>query len=306
LEQNDAEDAGSNPEGIPTNGAAGHKESGVAFVGAINSEDAAPVAVQMPVGVAVSDKSKSGAPEPRQFRTNGVAASPVPSEVQTTQVEHAEIKTESSPVSHAIQNEHAIPVLVTAAVSPQALPSAEPNGVHAAGIDETTASLSQPRAQHAAEGSGNIGVNPYQTLDQGAAAPSAVFHGGANRVAVGVHDPSLGWLEIKTQSTAGQVTAALVTTSSQTHDHLAAQLPSLAQFLAEREVKVGSMAVEQQPAGGSNSSQTGAGEERDSNAQRGDRQTSSDFNSSSTLTSPGIDADESFEERPLSYISVRA
>jgi flagellar hook-length control protein FliK len=92
-------------------------------------------------------------------------------------------------------------------------------------------------------------------MDQISAAPAAVVSSGGNRVAIGLHDPTLGWVEIKTQSTAGQIAAALVTSSNQTHQTLTAQLPSLAQFLSDREVKVNSVAVQQQATGGNNSGQ---------------------------------------------------
>jgi flagellar hook-length control protein FliK len=143
-------------------------------------------------------------------------------------------------------------------------------------------------------------------MDQISAAPAAVVSSGGNRVAIGLHDPTLGWVEIKTQSTAGQIAAALVTSSNQTHQTLTAQLPSLAQFLSDREVKVNSVAVQQQATGGNNSGQAGSGEEQGSNAQPGRGGTSSGSNANSTFTAAGLGADEVFEDRPLSYISVRA
>ena len=63
-------------------------------------------------------------------------------------------------------------------------------------------------------------------------------------MSVGVHDPNLGWVEIQTQNSGGHVDAMLVASSGQTHDSLAAQLPALAQFLEQRDVRVGTLAVQ--------------------------------------------------------------
>jgi hypothetical protein len=73
-----------------------------------------------------------------------------------------------------------------------------------------------------------------------------VLHASSSRVAVGVHDPALGWVEIDTHAAAGQVSAALIAASSQSHASLTAQLGSLAQYLAEHEVRVAHLGVAQQ------------------------------------------------------------
>ena len=300
-------DADPNLKDIPTISPAAVLGSGVATVVPANRGPGTPAAVQMLPGAVAFDVPKDGAAERGQAEANSAAVSstPVPSDVRAaSRAESGETRTESSAGGHAVQNEHAIPVQAAVPTSLQAPLTSATNGVHAVGADGAAASSNLPHAQHGAEGSGNITANPYQRLDQSAAAPSAVFNTSANRVAVSVHDPALGWVEIKTQSTAGQVTAALVTTSGQTHEHLAGQIPSITQFLTERDVKVGSVAIEQQPTGGSNGGQAGSGDERGSNPQPGGA--SSGFNANSILTTVGLDADESFEERPLSYISVRA
>lgn len=98
----------------------------------------------------------------------------------------------------------------------------------------------------------NVAANLYDKIDQGVA--PVVLHSGAQHVAVGVRDPDLGWVEIKTQNTAGQVAATLVTASGQTHAALAAQLPAMAQYLHDRDIRVGTLAVHQQMPGGNSGS----------------------------------------------------
>jgi Flagellar hook-length control protein FliK len=102
-------------------------------------------------------------------------------------------------------------------------------------------------------------ANPYQRLDQNETAPASLLHSSGNRVAVGVHDPALGWVEIDTQSSAGQVSASLVTASSQSHASLASQLPSLTEYLAAHEVKLSHIGVEQQSPGANGMGHHGAG-----------------------------------------------
>lgn len=98
----------------------------------------------------------------------------------------------------------------------------------------------------------------YDRLDQ-AAAP-VVLHSGAQHVSVGVHDPNLGWVEIQTQNSGGHVDAMLVASSGQTHDSLAAQLPALAQFLEQRDVRVATLAVQQPAQASTSGSGSGSGQ----------------------------------------------
>jgi len=62
-------------------------------------------------------------------------------------------------------------------------------------------------------------------------------------VAVGIEDPAHGWIEVRAQGTAGQVTASLAAASPEAHAALHAQLPAMAQYLAERDLGVRSVAV---------------------------------------------------------------
>ncbi|HEX3437226.1 MAG TPA: hypothetical protein VHT24_10710 [Pseudacidobacterium sp.] len=68
----------------------------------------------------------------------------------------------------------------------------------------------------------------------------------SHQVAVGVRDPSLGWVEIQTQSSAGHVSALLAAASPEAHAKLVAETPALAQYMSERDVPVHTVSVAMQ------------------------------------------------------------
>jgi len=153
-------------------------------------------------------------------------------------------------------------------------------------------------------------------------------------MSVGVHDPNLGWVEIQTQNSGGHVDAMLVASSGQTHDSLAAQLPALAQFLEQRDVRVGTLAVQhpaQAPMAGSGqgggassgggmgsgtgySGDSGAGARHSGSANAGGGREAPQSSGARTARPGGIpgtasgqgSGGEALPYRPLSYISVRA
>lgn len=88
-------------------------------------------------------------------------------------------------------------------------------------------------------------VNAFQRLDTDKT-PATLLHSSPHQIAVGVHDPSLGWLEVQTRSSAGQISATLTTASAEAHASLAAQGPAIAQFLADRNVSLHSVSVHTQ------------------------------------------------------------
>jgi len=160
--------------------------------------------------------------------------------------------------------------------------------------------------------------NLYDRIDQG---PSPVLlHSGTQHVEVGVHDPTLGWVEIKTQTTAGHVDATLVSASSQTHDSLVTQLPAMAHYLQERDVRVGTLAVHHQlmqpNTGGGQNGSSNSGPHSGSDASGGSAQNFSQSSSGQEgrgTDSPGVPTPlihpEVAEGPPpwsVSYISVRA
>lgn len=148
-------------------------------------------------------------------------------------------------------------------------------------------------------------VDPFQRLDSGISS-GTVLHVASNRVEIGVHDPAMGWLEIKTQSNAGQISAALVATSSESHANLAAQLPLLNQYLSDHEVKVNHIGVEQHPTGISGDRDaTSRQDSRSGERGREHRPPSTPEGEISLLRSPS-GWNEDLEVSPLSYISVHA
>jgi hypothetical protein len=154
-------------------------------------------------------------------------------------------------------------------------------------------------------------VNPYQHLDQ--ASEPVVLRADTGRVTVGVHDTSLGWVEIKAQGSAGQVSASLVAASSQTHASLTSQLPGLTQFLSERHVRIDHLGVEQHLQG---SREQNGRQETDRQASQGSSdgtENAEQAKSSDAASSPApslgrvASGETAFSDGvPLSYISVRA
>jgi hypothetical protein len=196
------------------------------------------------------------------------------------------------------QGEPAAPVSPHSTPAPGISDSNEGIGFSAASIPALNGRPPAPEAGIVA-----AAADPFQRLDQ-AASPGAVLHSASNRIEVGVHDPAMGWLEIRTQSAAGQLSAALVATSSEAHAALAAQLPGMTQYLADHDVKLNHVAVEQQPSGagpdGHSSSRQdggGGGQQNHSAAYHVHDPPASWFPSG---------GDEEMEAEQLSYISVRA
>jgi hypothetical protein len=286
------------PDNITANLASTSQES----LALVEAHDTAnhPGAVQMPPGVTL-DSAKGRLGEPLRANEATASSASALSEMQkgptTGSIKNNSGDTGSSTGFRVAQMEHGVPAQTATTAAPS-----DPitNGAHAPGIGSGVDSSILSRLPHSSENS----VNPYQKLDQGVPAPSMVLTAGNSRMAVGVHDPALGWVEIKTQSTAGQVAASLVTASSQTHASLAAQLPSLTQFLAERDARVGSLAVEQQLAGSGDGGRAGSGDGQGSSAHRGSEASPMPTADSAAANAAG--SEEIFDERPLSYISVRA
>lgn len=210
---------------------------------------------------------------------------------------------------------------------PSSATSADPHSTEAGTASPAAPHLPQLEAataiSPAAAPAANAAPNLYDKIDQGIT--PLVLHSGPQHVAVGIRDPSLGWVEIKTQSMAGRVDATLVTSSLQTHASLASQLPAMAQYLEQRDVRVGTLAVhhEMPNAGAGSSQNTGTGN-GSGQAGAGNSGTGPDSNhrgsgSQGTVdrytgVSPGIErsfavpaaAEENIALRSVSYISVRA
>jgi hypothetical protein len=143
-------------------------------------------------------------------------------------------------------------------------------------------------------------VNPFQRMDSGA--PQAtLLRANPHQVAVGVRDPSLGWIEIQTQSSSGHVSASLAAPSSEAHATLVAGVPALSQFMAERNVPVHMVSVAMQ-GGGANSEQSHSGSENSGQQAFSQHQSMVDTNRPATVFSE----EEVLSPRNTSRISVRA
>jgi hypothetical protein len=230
----------------------------------------------------------------------------------------------SAPAPHA---NHAIPEQVPAGASAAAASLGAQTAIHLTDVPvpvpphgEQSASIAIGNA--AVSDASGVGPNLYDRIDQGAA--PVVLHSGAQHVSVGVHDADLGWVEIQTQSAAGHVEATLVTASALSHDSLAAQLPAMAQYLEQHDVKVGTLTVHHEMPGsnaggglsggtGFSSGNNGAGAHHSGSGNPGGERAAPRYSGISpvSLRAPGIEGgaragEESTAFQPLSYISVRA
>jgi hypothetical protein len=149
-------------------------------------------------------------------------------------------------------------------------------------------------------------TNAFQRLDAGEV-PATLLHSSAHQIAVGVHDPSLGWLEVQTQSSAGHISATLTAASAEAHANLAAQAPAITQYLADRNVGVHSLNVHtnadaQSGAAGGGQSQSGTGNARQEVPERGgiavDVSRQPSLSETAEMNAP--------QAATASYISVRA
>gem|GEM_PF-4875283 len=143
-------------------------------------------------------------------------------------------------------------------------------------------------------------ANPFQRMD--ASAPQAtLLKSKPQQVAVGVRDPSLGWIEIQTQSTAGHISALLSTSSTEAHAALTAEAPALTQFMAEQNIQVYTVTVDMQGGGVySGQSQGGA----DHPPQQPLVQPS--ISAATHPVQPSVSEEESIYPGHSSHISVRA
>ncbi|HZY61070.1 MAG TPA: hypothetical protein VFE38_00995 [Edaphobacter sp.] len=146
--------------------------------------------------------------------------------------------------------------------------------------------------------------NTFQQLDAGSASPM-LLHSNAHSLAVGVHDPVLGWVEVQTQTAAGHLNATLTTASMEAHASLAADGPSIAQYLAEKNVSVHSVSVHTQSGSmGGGQSQANSGNSHQQPSASHDRLLS---DTSNCLTrGASVDAPEVPVMSENARISVRA
>jgi hypothetical protein len=104
----------------------------------------------------------------------------------------------------------------------------------------------------------------FTALDSAAAGERGVLlHAAPHQVAVGVSDPSLGWVEVRAERVSGQIAAALTTNSAASHAALTSVLPTMATYLQEHQAGVHQVHVETSLAGG----QAGTGSQGQASSQ---------------------------------------
>lgn len=98
---------------------------------------------------------------------------------------------------------------------------------------------------------GQTPSDTFAALDSAASGERGVLlHAASHQVSVGITDPSLGWVEVRAERIAGQVTAALATNSAASHAALTSILPSMATYLQEHHSGVQQLQVETGLTGG--------------------------------------------------------
>jgi flagellar hook-length control protein FliK len=129
------------------------------------------------------------------------------------------------------------------------------------------------------------------------AAPPQTIESSPQRLAVGVRTSELGWVEIRTDNAAGQVSATVAANTAEAHPALTGQLSSMREYLVGQNVHVDHLAWESFPA--SSDQREGSSGERspDGGGTRGAKVPEQAI--SSGTASADADAES------LSYINVR-
>ncbi|MGC2639092.1 MAG: hypothetical protein WA294_18040 [Acidobacteriaceae bacterium] len=134
----------------------------------------------------------------------------------------------------------------------------------------------------------------FEQMD--AAGPPQVLPSAPHRLAVGIHDSSLGWVEIRTHTAEGQISAVLATGSNEARAAAAAYLPEVRDYLAGQQIAVGHLSAETYSA-----SADGHGGPRDGSP--GDSGTANQAGATAERSQESFAAESSDE--PVSYINVR-
>ena len=117
-----------------------------------------------------------------------------------------------------------------------------------------------------------------------------------HRLAVGVRNEGLGWVEIRTQAAGGQVSAVVAATAGEAHAALHASLPEMRDYLAGQQVHVDRLGAEAYAASGNGREAANGGSGRSGNPAAGA--------GDSGGTAEGFAGDDA--EESVSLISVRA
>jgi hypothetical protein len=149
-------------------------------------------------------------------------------------------------------------------------------------------------------------TNAFQQLDNGPAPTATLLHSSSHQIAVGIHDPSLGWLEVQTQSSAGHINATLTAATAEAHTHLAAQAPAITQYLADRQVFVHSLNVHTQSDAQNGASSGGQPHTETGNAREQESGQGKIFEARPVKTASAVNEVSVGKARDASYINVHA
>jgi hypothetical protein len=129
----------------------------------------------------------------------------------------------------------------------------------------------------------------------GAVAPR-IIENVPQRLAVGVHNAGLGWVEVRTNSAAGQVSATLASGSAETHSAISGQLAPMREYLASEHVHVDTLTSERFSPSSGGHHNSSDGQSRDGDGRQTETVKSEIFSGV-----PSMDMDTEM----LSYINVR-
>ncbi len=119
--------------------------------------------------------------------------------------------------------------------------STDLSAIHAtSGIPAAGAAVSAPHSAPSAAGAA------FERMDS-APAPQ-IIGSSPQRLAVGVRNSEMGWVEVHANRAAGQVSATVATGSVESHALLSAQLPSMREYLSAEHVRIDHLATENFPA----------------------------------------------------------
>ncbi len=109
--------------------------------------------------------------------------------------------------------------------------------------------------------------DPFAIMDTSSAEPTPqLLHSSHQEVEIGLKDPTYGWIEVRTHRYAGEITASLSTSSTESHHNLGTQLAALTDYLSTREIPINKIVM-----GGMDAANTGGQGARHSGSDRQDR-----------------------------------
>jgi hypothetical protein len=138
------------------------------------------------------------------------------------------------------------PVTASGAASPQS--AAIPGGAigqlgGTSHPDGATRAEIEPAESTGIRAAGTSAGEVLARMDSGATSSGPPSHLPTRTLEVGIDHPAHGWIEVRAQGVSGQVSASLSAASPEASAALLAQLPGMAQYLAEREIGVQSLGM---------------------------------------------------------------